>query len=443
MLSRAETQRLLDRVLLLANATKGVDALASVRTSHGGNTRFAVNEMTSSSEIDRIDLTLTVQLGKRSASATTNQLDAASLDALVSRVIRMAKLAPENPEQMPPLGSQKYVAVKGAEDAGTAKLSPEARAKAVAAALAATDTSKLVLAGFYQHATSALALASTAGLAAYHAWTEASMSCTARTTDGTGSGWAGTASNRASDLDGAALAKIAAGKAIASQNPRRLDPGRYTVVLEPAAVAPLAGIFGNALDAREADEGRSFFGKAGTKVGDKLFGDAITLRSDPTDARLAATPFDDEGVPLAPTKWIDKGVLTGLVYSRYWAQKQGKPATGQPNAWTLEGGTASRDELIKGVQRGVLITRFWYLGYLDPQSILATGLTRDGVFLIENGAIAHPVTNFRFNESPVQMLKRCDALTAPEITFAGDLSWFRAPALRTHEFNLASVSEAV
>jgi predicted Zn-dependent protease len=128
------------------------------------------------------------------------------------------------------------------------------------------------------------------------------------------------------------------------------------------------------------------------------------------------------------------------VYTRYWGQKQGKPPTGSPAGWILEGGGARGgvNELIKGVKRGVLITRFWYLRSLDPQSILVTGLTRDGTYLIENGAVTRPVTNFRFNESPIQMLNKCDLMTAPVIGGRA-----RVPAIRTHEFNLASISEAV
>src|SRR6185436_14294636 len=126
-------------------------------------------------------------------------------------------------------------------------------------------------------------------------------------------------------------------------------------------------------------------------------------------------------------------------YSRFWAKKQGKPATGQPAGWILDGDTTPQAELLKGVARGVLITRMWYLRWLDPQTMLVTGLTRDGVFLIENGAIARPVNNFRFNESPIQMLSRCDALS-PAVLTEGHV---RVPALRTDDFNLASISEAV
>jgi predicted Zn-dependent protease len=343
---------------------------------------------------------------------------------------------------MPVLGRQSYTPAKTAVDPATVKLTPDVRAKAAAAAITAGDAAKLGMAGFVRHAGESLALGTTAGLAAYHAWTTCEMSCTARTPDGTGSGWAGLGSNRMADLDPGALAKTAADKATASAQPRRLDPGRYTVILEPAAVASLAAFFAYSFDARRADEGRSYFTKH--RPGDKLFSEAISLRTDPSDAALGATPFDREGLPIAARRWVDKGVLTGLPYSRYWAKKQDKVPTGVGGGWALDGGTATRDELIKGVQRGVLITRFWYLRPVDLQTLLVTGLTRDGVFLIENGAIAHPVNNFRFNESPIQMLARCDGLTATAIPSGGETDGgFRVPALRSHEFNLASISEAI
>ena len=439
-MTESQAQRLLDRVLVLARGIKGATAIVSLDNTHGGNTRFAVNTVTSSSEVERLSLSVTIQLGKRSASATTNQLDDRSIDDLVSRAERMARLSPENPEEMPPLGKQKYLAVPRASDPATVAHTPAARAKAIDAALAAAKSAKVAIAGFYEHEAAVTALASTAGLSAYHAWSSASLSCTARTPDGTGSGWAGANSNKVGDLDAAALAKIAVTKATGSAKPRKLDPGKYTVILEPAAVADMVEWVAGGLGARLADEGRSYFTKAGggTRVGEKLFPELITLRSDHTDPGLATTPFDGEGFPRTPTRWIDKGTLTALAYGRFWAQKQGKAPTGGPDGWILEGGKATRDELIKDVKRGVLITRFWYIRELDPQTILLTGLTRDGTFLIENGAITAPVNNFRFNESPVQMLARCDGLT-PSVLING----MRVPALRTHEFNLASISEAV
>ncbi len=440
-MNETKAKELLGRVLARVHG-KDVAASATLYASHAGNTRFAQSAITSSADVDRTSIGVAVQIGQRGASATTNQLDDHSLDEVVARAMRMAKLAPENPEMMPVLGKQTYVAAKGAVDPATGKLAAEARAKSVGAALG--SAAKLAIAGFYEHALSSTAHASTGGLWAFHEETSCSFSCTARTADGTGSGWAGTSSHRSLDLDAGALAKIAVDKATRSAKPKRLDPGRYTVVLEPAAVAALLDFLVNAFSARRADEGRSFFAKPGgsTRIGDKLFPDTITLRSDPADAATGGRPFDGEGVPLAATRWIDKGTVTGLTYGRYWAKKQGKHATGAPNGWTLDGGVTTTADLIKGIKRGVLITRFWYLRDLDPQTILATGLTRDGTFLIENGELTHPVNNFRFNESPVQMLASCDGLGADWVA-AGDGAGLRVPTLRSHEFNLASVSEAI
>jgi predicted Zn-dependent protease len=453
MLTQPETRRLIERILTLVRATKNTEAIVAVRSAREGHTRFAVNEISTSGDVERLSIALTVQIGQRSAQAVINQVDDRTVDDLVGRTLRMARLAPENPEQMPVLGRQSYVAAKNAADPATAKLTPDVRAKAVGAALAAADAAKVTMAGFVSHASHSLMLGTSKGLSAYHAWTSCGMSCTARTPDGTGSGWAGQGGNRMAHLDAGALARTAVDKATTSIKPRKLPPGRYTVILEPAAVGSLLAFLINALDARRADEGRSFFSKR--HPGDKLFPETITLRSDPADAGLGSLPFDAEGFPLATTRWIDKGVLTGLPYTRYWAKKQGKPPTGRITGggpgggggagvgWALDGDTASRDELIKGVQRGVLITRFWYLRALDPQTLLVTGLTRDGVFLIENGSIAYPVNNFRFNESPAQMLARADGLGLTEIPSGVEGGALRVPIVRTHEFNLASISEAV
>lgn len=441
MLSEAQARQLLERAALLIRSSRGAEGVAALTNAQQGNTRFAASELTSSADVERTQLAITVQFGQRAATATTNQLDDRGLDDTVARARRMAQLAPENPEALPPLGPQAYRPAKGARDPETARLGPEARARAAGAALAAARGAGVAIAGFYEHATRMSAIATTRGAWAYHTWTAVSLTCTARTADGTGSGWAGQSSHRAADLDAGALARIAVDKATRSAHPARLGPDRYTVVLEPAAVASLLAFLWGALDARRADEGRSFFSKpgGGTRVGEKLFPDSITLRSDPADAQLATAPFDAEALPRQPTTWIEKGTLRALAYSRFWAQRQGKPATGQPAGLILDGGAASRDELVRGVARGVLITRGFYLRMLDPQSILVTGLTRDGVFLIEGGAVTRPVNNFRFNESPVQMLARCDALSPAVMTDGGA----RVPALRTHDFHLASVSDAV
>src|SRR5207248_7464742 len=210
------------------------------------------------------------------------------------------------------------------------------------------------------------------------------------------------------------------------------------VVLEPAAVGGLLWFLIESLDARRADEARSFFARAGggNRLGERLFGEHISLRSDPASTETPGVPFDEEGLPIRPITWIDRGKLTGLAYTRYWAAKQDKAPTGKPEVYQLAGGAggAGASDLVQGVKRGVLITRFWYMRWLDPQTAMVTGLTRDGAFLIEDGAVSAPVNNFRFNDSPVNMLKNADLLTRETVRHYD----IRVPAVRTHDFNFAS-----
>jgi len=196
----------------------------------------------------------------------------------------------------------------------------------------------------------------------------------------------------------------------------------------------------NAMDARSADEGRSFLSAAGggTRLGQRLLDDRVTIYSDPTHPDVPTTPWAADGRPLARTPWIERGVVKNLSYSRYWAQKRGMGATPPPPNLIMEGGTASLEELIRGTSRGVLLTRTWYIRTVDPQTLLLTGLTRDGTFYIENGAISHAIKNMRFNESPVIMLGNVDALGRPE-RVRGCL----VPPMRLRDFTFTSLSDAV
>ena len=435
-------KRLLASVIAAAKKlAPGSEIRASLESGRAANTRFAKGGITSTGEVAESTLTIALAFGRRHAHAVTNQLDLRSIDEAIVRVRGMAQIAPEDPEYLPPLGPQKYLIVSGAYDPAVDKLDAAARADASKTTLAAAKTAEVNIAGFVQHRTGALTLANSAGLAAYHLETTTEFTATARTLDGTGSGWGGVWGNRWRDIDIDVVASVAIDKAVRSQKARELAPGRYTVVLEPAAVAGLLWFLTSSLDARRADEGRSFFAKAGggTKLGERLFGEHVTLRSDPTMAETPGAPFDSEGLPIRPITWIDHGKLAALAYNRYWAAKQGKTPTGAPSGYALGGGRGSEADLLAGVKRGVLITRFWYTRWLDPQTAMVTGLTRDGVFLIENGAVTAPVNNFRFNESPVNMLKNTDVLTRQ----TARIDDMRVPGLRTHEFNLASISQAV
>ena len=200
------------------------------------------------------------------------------------------------------------------------------------------------------------------------------------------------------------------------------------------------------LDARSADEGRSAFSKqgGGTKIGEKVVDERVTLFSDPTDPQLLSNAFDGQGMAAHRQVWIDKGVLKKLTYSRFWAQKQNKEPDAGTNAVKFQGATTTTEDLIRSTPRGVLVTRLWYLRQVDPRTVLYTGLTRDGTFLIEDGKITKAVKNMRFNESPLFMLNNLEgigrALRVAGTEAGGDVVM---PAIKVRDFNFTSLSDAV
>jgi len=444
VMSRDEARALTARVLSFSTADQTRVTIISERS---GNTRFADGSITTSGGSNNTSVSVTVTFGKRRASSSTNILDDVALKRTVDLASRLARLAPEDPELMPELGPQTYETVDAFVEA-TADLDAEGRAEAIGRAIsAATAAGKaagtIFAAGYLEANASAIAVATSNGLFAYHRTTDADFSVTARTPDGTGSGWAHGGARDWSAVDPVAIGRIAAQKAVASRNPREIPPGLYTAVLEPQAVTDLVPLLAGALSARNADESRSAFSKAGggTRIGEKVADERVTLYSDPADAGLRGQPFDSEGVPLRRIVWIEKGVLRNLAYTRFWAEKQGKQPTGFPGAsgLALVGGTKTTEELIAGCERGVLVTHFFYIRSLDPRTVLQTGLTRDGAFLIEKGRITQSLKNFRWNESPLLMLNRLEEIGRPEPTAAGRLM----PALRVRDFNFTSLSDAV
>lgn len=446
-LSRGEARRLVERVLALATSD---GCQVSVSSVANGNTRYARNEVTTAGDTVDAAVTVTSRFGKRTASVTTNLLDDEGLRRALETSERLARLAPENPELMPLLPAQVYADVPAFADA-TARLDAARRAEAVRAVTGAADRAGLVAAGLVHRVVGAGAVANTAGLFAYHPSTGVVHTLTVRTPDGRGSGWAGTAHNDWSRVTPAAvLAERAVAKAADSHAAAALEPGRYTVVLEPTAVGNLLVPLAFALNARQADEGRSFFAKrgGGNKIGERVADERITLASEPQDPDLLTAPYTSEGLPLGRTVWIENGVLKNLAYDRFWADKQGVRPTPFAAGFRLAGGGATLDELIAGVERGLLVTRFWYIRPVDQRTLLHTGITRDGVFLIERGKVARAVTNLRFNESPVAILNNVIALGRPERISAsesGDVGGAAvvAPPLVVRDFNFTSVSEAV
>jgi predicted Zn-dependent protease len=446
-LSEEQARSLALRVLSFAKAD---ETRVNINSGWAGNTRFAGNEITTSGGTTNTTVTVTSTIGKRHASSSTNILDDASLQRTVDLAERLARLSPEDPESMPELGAQTYSPVNGYFDT-TAGLSAESRATTAKrmidiAEQTGRDVGKMFVAGFLQANAGANAVATSKGLFAYHRNSSADLSTTVRTPDATGSGWASGGARDWSLLDPAALGRAAATKAVASRKPSAIEPGLYTVVLEPQAVADIMPQLIGSFNARSNDEGRGTFSKkeGGTRLGEKIADERVTIFSDPTDADLLSQPFDSSGFPLKRVTYIENGILKQFSYDRYWAQQRGVAATsggggGGGGGLKFVGGTKSTEELIAGTQRGVLVTHFFYIRFLDPRTVLLTGLTRDGTFLIENGKVTRPLKNFRWNESPLFMLNKIDEIGRAERTAAGQVM----PSLRVKDFNFQSLSDAV
>ena len=274
-----------DIVALAKTRYPDADVSVSVWDGWTANTRFARNEPTTNGDVQETEIGVTVAFGKRHASASANQTEEASIVTVVDRAAAMARMSPEDAEWMPALGPQDFAAVPEAFDPDVAGFDATRRATKVGAAIAEAKAKGVIGAGYLECDAHDWALASSRGLSAFHRRTSADMTMTARTADGTGSGWGGRSTHRAADSDASEVGRVASDKGVRSVQPRPLNPGRYTVILEPAAVAELLGFFTWALDARHAEEGRSFFSKAGgaTKLGEKLFPDWMTFLSDPDE----------------------------------------------------------------------------------------------------------------------------------------------------------------
>ena len=444
MLTKQEAKRVIDKVVA---ASKADDVNVGVSGGETTHLRFARNSPSTSGNYTERSLSVQSTFGKRSGSYSVNQLDDASIERAVRSSEEIAKLAPEDPEFMPGLGPQQYVDIPGAWRDSVQQTGARQMARGVATCIEASTAKQLVAAGFATASASTRARGNGNGLFGYHRSTSAHFSQTVRTEDGTGSGWASHAGHEVGDVDFGANAAIAIDKAVLSKDPKPLKPGKYVTILEPACVANLVGMFLFSMSARSADEGRSFFSKkdGGNRLGEKLFPKNVSIYSDPTDENVPGGPWSGDGLPQVRRDWVDKGTVKNLAYSRFWAQKNGKPPVPGPSNTIMLGGSGTTADLIKSTKKGVLITSLWYIRSVDPRTMLYTGLTRDGVFWIENGEIVRPLTNFRWNDSPVAVLKGIEAMSAS--ARVSPRSWqsntVSVPALRVKQFELSSVSDAV
>jgi predicted Zn-dependent protease len=444
LLSRQELFDVIERGLKLSKADEiEINLNSFVR----GNTRFAANQLSTSGATSDVQLVVYSAFGPKHAVVTTNDLSDESLRRAVTQSEALAKLAPDDPEIMPRLGPQTHASVNAFFES-VAQLTPAERARAAMTALTpARAGNELQAAGYIVTTQQALSIGNSKGLQAYHRSTSANYQLTVRSTDGTGSGWAAVDEHDWAKIDFNAVSARAMEKARLSRNPVAIEPGRYTVILEPQAVGDLVQLIINYADARASDEGRSPFVKpgGGNKIGEKIIDERLSIISDPSDPMLLGQPFDGDGLPLTRRAWIENGVLKQLQYSRFWAKKQGKEPTGNASVMKLTGtGPRTLEELISSTERGVLVTRLWYLREVDPRTILYTGLTRDGTFLIEGGKLTKSLRNFRFNESPLFMLNNLEGITAP-VRLAGTEQGgdVAMPAVKVRDFNFTSLSEAV
>lgn len=436
ILTKDQAREIMEKVVNLSNADFCEVTLQGTRS---GNIRYARNTVTTSGEHEDTSLSVQSSFGRRSGTSSINEFDEESLLQVVERSEELARLAPESPEFMEPLGPQEYrESLTWSES--TANITPEYRAQAAKESIEPSIENNLVSAGFLEDEAGFTALMNNKGLFAYNQSTNVDFSVTIRTQDGMGSGWVSRDYNDVDQLDTGSASQIAIDKSIGSAEAVALEPGNYTVVLEPDATVGLLRYMTNAMGARTADEGRSFMSKSGggSRLGEKMFDERVTLYSDPFDPDVPRAPFTGSGQPVEKTMWIENGVVKNLAYSRYWAQENNREPLPGPTNTIMEGGTKSTQDLIAETERGILVTRSWYIRMVDPQSLLLTGLTRDGTFYIEDGQISHAVKNFRFNESPVIMLNNIEELGKPVRTNGNMI-----PPMKIRDFTFSSLSDAV
>ena len=434
--TKDEAKQILEKALSFSKA----DACEiNLSGSESGNIRYARNSVSTAGHRSTQTMVVQSNFGKKVGVATIDEFDDASLKKVVSISEELAQLSPENPEFMPPLGPQKYLESKTFAQS-TADIKPEYRTGVAAASIDPASAKGVTAAGFLNDSAGFSAMMNSNGLFAYNQSTNANFTVTMRSNDGTGSGWVSRDVNDINKFDPVEASSIAINKALESRNAKAIEPGRYTVILEPAAASQLLGNMLGSFAARTADEGRSFMSKegGGNKLGEKIVDERVQIWSDPQNPEVPVSTWNGAGQPLSRTDWVKDGVVKNLAYGRYWAEKKGVDPVPFPSNMIMAGGSSSLDDLIKGTRRGILVTRLWYIRTVDPQTLLYTGLTRDGTFFIENGRIKHPVKNFRFNESPIIMLNNLEEL-GQQVRINGNL----IPYMKVRDFTFSSLSDAV
>jgi len=442
-LSLKELERIAEKILKLSEAEEtevdvsaGTDAL----------TRFANNTIHQNVAEHTLGISVRAAMDGRTARASTNKTDDESLRRVVASAVTLARNQPKNPDLLPLMGKQKYQKVSR-YFSSTTGTTPEDRAKAVTRVCKMADKRKQTAAGIFASGSHSSVLVNSKGLVACYEQTRSEFSVTIL--EASSSGWAKSNSPDIRKLDPAELAERASSTAADSRSPREIPAGRYTTILSPSAVLDLVGfLFYDFAGTAVLDKRSCFTGRLGKKV----FGDNITIWDDAYHPLQSGAPYDGEGVPRQKVLLVDRGIPKNLVYSRATARKMKTKPTGHgfsvPNEYgeapmnlVFSGGEKSTEEMIRSTERGILVTRLWYIREVDPYEKILTGMTRDGTFLIENGRVSGGVRNFRFNQSVIEMLSNVEML-GPAVRAAGEESFeMVVPSMKIRNFHFSEVTK--
>jgi len=454
VLSDADGKALFTKIRQMT--TGGGDTVLTIRSRQSGSTTWARNRITLASETRTINLTIERKTLRGRASITTTQTDDAGLRTAVQQVEEAASI-----DQVPfvrglPSVSNQEIAHPTLWSDATAHFSSGDRTALVNSLIAPSMAAGMLSAGKLQTTADAHMTINAEGTFRYYPVTTVDCSVTTRNATGTASGWAGTNHYALEKIDPKALAARALDKCQASVDPRAVEPGHYTVILEPQAVAdlltPMIGLPTNSMDRYAAEVmsvGPFSHGSDGSRIGERILDDRLILHSDPMDVDGGFLPYvESDGIPYRPASWVDRGILKELGYHLGYAQWKlhRKEALPCPESYRLMAApnvqTRSVEEMIASTDRGLLVTRFYDVRCIDGGNLLCTGVTRDGLWLIQQGKITRPVKNFRFRESPLYVLNRVVNIGVPVRVFSPDRAWI-VPAIQSHDFSFTSLSDAV
>ena len=441
-----ELHEIAARVLRLAKARGVAETEVHIDESIEALTRFANNGIHQHVAEHGLIVSIRTAVDGRTARVTTNRVEEDALRAAFENALSMASRQPRDPQLLRMPGRQKYKVVHRFHP-GTAALSAEERARAVKSACQLAERRGQMAAGIFSSGQSQSVLANSRGLAASHRQTHATFSITMQV--GSAASWAKGNAGNFRQFDPLALAETASAKATRAQNPVELEPGRYTVILEPAAVLDLVGfLFYDFAATAVADKRSCLSGR----VGKPVFGKNISITDDVYHPEQLGAPFDGEGMPRRRVVLVDQGVVKNLVYSRRSAKQSGVKPTGHgfslPNEYgeapmnlVVAGGKTPVEQLIAGTDRGLLVTRLWYIREVDPYEKIMTGMTRDGLFLVEKGQITSAARNFRFNQSVLQMLRNVEGL-GPARRAAGEEAFeMVVPPMKIRDFHFSEITK--